>query len=51
MACGEFGEGKMSSPRQIFVYLKNYFDKKNIVREKNLKALVLILYPNLVIIF
>ncbi len=40
MACGEFGEGKMSSPRQIFVYLKNYFDKKNIVKERNLKALV-----------
>ena len=40
MACGEFGEGKMSSPRQIFAYLKNYFDKKNIVRNKNFKALV-----------
>ena len=40
MACGEFGEGKMSSPRQIFAYLKNYFDKKNIVKERNLKALV-----------
>jgi phosphopantothenoylcysteine decarboxylase/phosphopantothenate--cysteine ligase len=40
MACGEFGEGKMSSPRQIFTYLKNYFDKKNIVKDKNLKALV-----------
>ena len=24
MACGEFGEGKMSSPRQIYAYLKNY---------------------------
>jgi phosphopantothenoylcysteine decarboxylase/phosphopantothenate--cysteine ligase len=40
MACGEFGEGKMSSPRQIFEYLKNYFDKRNIVKERNLKALV-----------
>ena len=40
MACGEFGEGKMSSPRQIFAFLKNYFDKKNIVKKKNLKALV-----------
>ena len=40
MACGEFGEGKMSSPRQIFAYLKNYFDKKNIVKNKNFKALV-----------
>ena len=40
MACGEFGEGKMSSPRQIFAYLKNYFDRRNIVNERNLKALV-----------
>jgi phosphopantothenoylcysteine decarboxylase/phosphopantothenate--cysteine ligase len=40
MACGEYGEGKMSSPRQIFSYLKNYFDKKNIVKERGLKALV-----------
>ncbi len=40
MACGEFGEGKMSSPRQVFTYLKNYFDKKNIVKERNFKALV-----------
>ena len=40
MACGEFGEGKMSSPRQIFAYLKNYFDKRDIVKERNFKALV-----------
>ncbi len=40
MACGEFGEGKMSSPRQIFSYLKNYFDKRNIVKERKLRALV-----------
>ena len=40
MACGEFGEGKMSSPRQIYAYLKNYFNKKNLVRKKNWKALV-----------
>ena len=40
MACGEFGEGKMSSPRQILTYLKNYFNKKNLVKERNLKALV-----------
>tara|TARA_Y200000002_G_scaffold75339_1_gene59096 strand:+ start:849 stop:2075 length:1227 start_codon:yes stop_codon:yes gene_type:complete len=40
MACGEFGEGKMSSPRQIFAYLNNYFDNKNIVKKRNLKALV-----------
>ena len=40
MACGEFGEGKMSSPRQIFAYLKNYFNKKNIIQKKNWKAIV-----------
>jgi len=40
MACGEFGEGKMSSPRQVYAYLKNYFDRRNIVNERNLKALV-----------
>jgi phosphopantothenoylcysteine decarboxylase/phosphopantothenate--cysteine ligase len=40
MACGEYGEGKMSSPRQIYSYLKNYFFKKNLVKNKNLKALV-----------
>ncbi len=40
MACGEYGEGKMSSPRQIFSYIKNYFNKKNIVQKKNFRALV-----------
>ena len=40
MACGEFGEGKMSSPRQILAYLKNYFDKKNVVKNRKFKALV-----------
>jgi len=40
MACGEYGEGKMSSPRQIYSYLKSYFDQKNLVKKKNFKALV-----------
>ena len=40
MACGEYGEGKMSSPRQIFTFLNNYFMKKNLVKKKNFKALV-----------
>ena len=40
MACGEFGEGKMSSPKQIYSYLKNYFNKKNLVKNKNWKAIV-----------
>ena len=39
MACGEFGEGKMSSPRQIYSYLKITLTKKILLRE-NLKALV-----------
>jgi phosphopantothenoylcysteine decarboxylase/phosphopantothenate--cysteine ligase len=40
MACGEFGEGKMSSPRQICSYVKNYFNQTNLVKHKNLTALV-----------
>ncbi len=40
MACGEYGEGKMSSPRQIFSYVKKYFSQKNLVKNKRLKALV-----------
>ena len=40
MACGEFGEGKMSSPRQIFLYLKEYFENKNLIKKKNISALV-----------
>jgi len=40
MACGEYGEGKMSSPRQIFSYIKDYFKNKNLVKEKKISALV-----------
>jgi phosphopantothenoylcysteine decarboxylase/phosphopantothenate--cysteine ligase len=40
MACGEYGEGKMSSPRQIFSYLKEYFENKDLVKQKNISALV-----------
>ncbi len=40
MACGEYGEGKMSSPRQIFSYIKNYFTDKDLVKEKKISALV-----------
>ena len=40
MACGEYGEGKMSSPDQIYEFIKNYFSDRNIVKNKNLKALV-----------
>ena len=34
MACGEYGKGKMSSPRQIFSYLKEYFENKNFIKKK-----------------
>ena len=40
MACGEYGAGKMSSPRQIYTYINNYFNKKNLVKKKNWKAIV-----------
>ena len=40
MACGEYGEGKMSSPRQIFSFIDKYFDKKDIVKRKKLSAIV-----------
>ena len=40
MACGEYGDGKMSSPRQIFSFISNYFNKKNLIKKKNLSALV-----------
>jgi len=40
MACGEYGEGKMSSPRQIFSYLKEYFENKNLVKTKKISAIV-----------
>ncbi len=40
MACGEYGEGKMSSPRQIFTYVENYFKNRNLVKNKDFKALV-----------
>merc|ERR1711964_265132 len=40
MACGEYGEGKMSTPEQINEFLNNYFSDRNIVKNRNLKALV-----------
>ena len=40
MACGEYGEGKMSSPRQIYSYLVDYFKNKNILKKKKISALV-----------
>jgi phosphopantothenoylcysteine decarboxylase / phosphopantothenate---cysteine ligase len=40
MACGEYGEGKMSSPRQIFSYVSNYFENRNLIKKKNISALI-----------
>ena len=40
MACGEYGEGKMSSSRQIFSYIKEYFENKDFVKKKKISALV-----------
>ena len=40
MACGEYGEGKMSSTRQIFSYLNKYFENKNFIQKKNISALI-----------
>ena len=38
MACGEYGEGKMSEPIEIVDQLKNYF--KSLKKNKKLKAIV-----------
>ena len=40
MACGEFGKGKMSSPRQILSFLKKYFEDKDYLKKRNIKAVV-----------
>ncbi|MBA1340182.1 MAG: phosphopantothenoylcysteine decarboxylase / phosphopantothenate--cysteine ligase [Pelagibacterales bacterium] len=38
MACGEFGEGKMTQPQEILKEIQNYFNQLN--RTKKFKALV-----------
>ena len=40
MACGEFGKGKMSSPRQILSFLERYFKNKDLLKKKKIKAVV-----------
>ena len=40
MACGEYGEGIMASPNEIFEFIKEYFTERNLVKNLNLKALV-----------
>ena len=40
MACGEYGKGKMSSPRQILSFLVRFFKKRNLFKNKKIKAIV-----------
>ena len=40
MACGEYGKGKMSSPRQILSFLEKYFKNKNYLKKNKIKAVV-----------
>ena len=40
MACGEYGKGKMSSPRQILSFLVRFFKKKDLLKSKKIKAIV-----------
>ena len=40
MACGEYGEGKMSEPTKIIEFLNNFFSRQEIISKKELKAIV-----------
>ena len=40
MACGEYGHGKMSDPKIIINYLYDFFNNKNILKPKKLKAII-----------
>ncbi|MAV76900.1 MAG: bifunctional phosphopantothenoylcysteine decarboxylase/phosphopantothenate--cysteine ligase CoaBC [Candidatus Marinimicrobia bacterium] len=40
MACGEYGKGKMSSPRQILSYLEKYFKNKDFLKRRKINAVV-----------
>ena len=40
MACGEYGKGKMSSPRQILSFLEKFFKKKDLLKKKKISAIV-----------
>ncbi len=40
MVCGEYGEGKMSSPRQIFKFIKDYFKDKDFFKKEKISAVV-----------
>ncbi len=40
MACGEYGEGKMSEPSKIIKFLNNFFSEKKFILNNKLKAIV-----------
>ena len=40
MACGEYGEGKMSEPTKIIEFLNNFFSEQKTISKKKLKAIV-----------
>ena len=40
MACGEYGKGKMSSPRQILSFLVRFFKEKDYLKSKKIRAIV-----------
>ncbi len=40
MACGEYGKGKMSSPRQILSFLDRFFRKKDLLKKRKINAIV-----------
>jgi len=40
MACGEYGKGKMSGPRQILSFLEKYFRNKDYLKKKKINAIV-----------
>ncbi len=40
MACGEYGKGKMSSPRQILSFLEKWFKNKDYLKRKKINAVV-----------
>ena len=40
MACGEYGKGKMSSPRQILSFLNRFLKKKDFLKSKKIRAIV-----------
>ncbi len=40
MACGEYGKGKMSSPRQILSFLERFFKNKDYLKRKKINAIV-----------